>query len=135
MTDEPAMPTLPALPRWSWRRAVLAATGAVYGPQLLMGLFTLAFVACQHCRGAIAMVMVIAPGVELSIFTSWLFKFRNHPFSDAVILTSDVALTLLALAGVAAALRRWSRWRWPVFALSALAFAAGAALLLAMIRA
>jgi hypothetical protein len=136
MTAEPAMPTSPALPlRWSWLRAALLAAAAVYGPQLLMGFYTLASVSCGHCRATVWKMMAVAPGVELAVLPSMLFKFHCNASNDAVALTVVSALSLLALAGVAVLLRHSSRRRCLIFTLFALAFSAGAALLLAMIRA
>ncbi len=122
-------------PRWSWPRALGLAAAAVYAPHLVMGLYAFAFVSCQHCRGAVAKALVIAPGVELWALSAFVFRFPYGKWSEAAILTLYIALTLLALAGVAAGLRRWPRWRWLTFTLAAVAFSTGAYLLLAMIRA
>jgi hypothetical protein len=113
---------------------VALAAGAVYGPHLLMGLYTLAAVSCEHCRVTAWKFLIIAPGVELAVLPAMLFGFRS-PFAEVVNLVIASVLSLLILAAGTALLRPRSRMSWILFMVLFLLFALGAFTLLAMIRA
>lgn len=120
--------------RLTWPCALALAVGAVYGPQLLMGLFTLAAVDCSHCRATIWKMLAITPGIEL-LLLPWLgFRFHS-PFGDFVNITIVAMLSLLIVTGLALLLRRWANWRWWVFGGVFLLFSFGAFVLLCLIRA
>jgi len=134
VTDNPASQTIPRAASSSWRRAGLLAVGAVYGPQLLLGFYTLGFVSCQHCRETVWKMMAIAPGLELALVPMLLLRW--HPsFGETVSSIILSFLSLLIVLGVAAWVRRWPRWRWLFFGWVFLVFSFGAFVLLSLIRA
>ena len=121
----PAAPTRLPL---TWGRASALAALAIYGPHLVMALAATALVSCPHCRMAVWTIMPAAPAIELTLL---LFRSSGGHLSPLIC----GVVSLFILAGVALLLRRMERRRWLVFSAIAIAFSAGAALLLAMIRA
>jgi ABC-type transporter Mla maintaining outer membrane lipid asymmetry permease subunit MlaE len=81
----------------SWRRAFALAAGVIYMPQLVMCLYTLAFVSCAHCKKAVGMVAPLAPGVFCYQLAQSLTGFTHH-FTGSL----GVVLTAAVLAIVAA---------------------------------
>ena len=47
----------------SWNRAAGLACLAVYGPFLLMAIYTVLFVSCSHCKATVWMLLPCAPGL------------------------------------------------------------------------
>lgn len=137
MTVEPAVPTAnePMLPRpgrISWPRAALLTVCAVYGPQLIMCLYTLGFVSCSHCKLAVWQVAPVAPGLFLGECGQRIFNLPH--FSSELGIAFAIALSLLVLVGLTAWLRHAGRWRLAILILVALASAMLAFALLSAIR-
>jgi hypothetical protein len=89
----------------TWLTAILLSAGAVYGPYLLMVIYTQLFVACDHCKEWSLRMFPISPGLvpmELFLRTARFVP----PDSRAFFLYSGVFavgwLLLLALV-----IRRW----------------------------
>lgn len=137
MTVEPAVPTAsePMLPRpgrISWPCAALLTAYAVYGPQLIMCLYTLGFVSCSHCKAAVWQVAPVAPGLFLHESSRQIFNLPR--FSSELGMAFAIGLSLLVLVGLTAWLRHAGRWRLAILILVALASAVLAFALLSAIR-
>lgn len=118
----------------SWKRAWLVSGLAVYGPFAAMGLYTLLFVPCSHCKAAVWMVFPSAPGIiSLELARLWLDLPRPP---DSIWFLTGMACSAMLLAGVAWLLRRNSRWLRVSSVVATLIYGAWAAIaILAVIRA
>jgi hypothetical protein len=98
-----------------------------------MGVYTLLFVSCGHCKAVAWQFMPLAPGLVVWELTRSLLRLPH--LGNAVGMSVSGAVTLLMLFGMAALLRRGGRWRMALWATAALVSAVGAVMLLALIRA
>lgn len=117
----------------SWPRAVSLVLCAVYGPQLLMCLYTLLWISCSHCKLAVWMIAPVGPGLFLYEWARSLFGLQH--FSSETGIVSTCVLTVLMLFGLTAWIRQAGRFRIAVLVLMASGSAALAFALLAAIRA
>lgn len=131
MTPDSNSPNTAAAPP-GWRRALVLAVLAIYGPNLLMGIYTLGAVGCQHCRKSVWELMAVAPGIELSL-PMFLAHLRIN--SMVVSMTIFAILALLAVLGLAARIHLCPRARWWILGGVFILFSFGAVFLLALIRA
>jgi hypothetical protein len=120
----------PPLP---WSRALTLAGIAMYGPPLVMCLYTQSCVSCSHCRHAVWQLLALAPGVEVGVLGQLVFHLPR--LGDAVTLMIYGGLSLTMLGGWMLLLRRSNRWRWGIFGFALLLASLGAWGLLALIRA
>jgi hypothetical protein len=94
---------------YSWWHAALLTASAIYGPQLLMCLYTLGFVACSHCKTGVWLLAPIAPGLLLYEWGRHIFGLEHS--SSAVGLTCTIALSLLVFGGLTVLMHNAERWR------------------------
>lgn len=93
----------------SWPRAALLTAGAIYGPQLLMCLYTLGFVACSHCKAGVWQLAPIVPGL---FFYEWGRRLLDLPhFSGAVGVALSIVISLLVCAVLTLGVRQAGHWR------------------------
>lgn len=118
--------------RMSWPRTLALTAAAIYGPQLLMCLYTLGFVACSHCKAAVWQIAPIAPGL---FFYEWGRRIFDLPrFSGVAGVTLAATLSLLVFVGLTTGLRHVGRWRAAILIAVALASALLAVALLSAVR-
>ena len=92
----------------SWWCAALPTACAIYGPQLLMCLYTLFWVSCGHCKLAVWQVAPIAPGLFLYETGRRILDLPH--FSSEIGITLTIALSVLVLAALTAWVRHAGRW-------------------------
>jgi hypothetical protein len=134
MNPNTPTPAIEAPANPSWLRALAFSAAASYGPQLLMGIYTLCAVDCRHCRATVWQFMAVAPGLE-AILPAFL-NLRLHLSMSAFTTFSILgAVSLVLLLCVATWLRHCPRWRWWISGGVFLLFSFGAFVLLCLIRA
>jgi hypothetical protein len=117
-----------------WKWACLLSGLTVYGPFAAMGIYTLMFVSCSHCKAAVWTVFPSAPGIlPVDLVRRWLDLPRP---TDAVWFLAGMACSAVLLAAVAWLVQRNSRWLRAFSAAATLAYCTFAAIvILAIIRA
>src|SRR5688572_7010192 len=117
----------------SWRSAAALGMLAVYGPFLLMALYTLAFVSCGHCKTTVWMLLPCAPG---------LFPVEGarqalgvSRWGEGLTFVAAFAVSLTAVGLLMRLVRRGGRLRWIVPGVAFVAFSFCAFGVLSMIRA
>jgi hypothetical protein len=117
----------------SWNKAAGLAVGAVYGPFVVMALYTLAFVKCGHCKKAVWTLMPSGPGLlpmELGR------RALNVTMSgEWVGLTSAFGVAVLMVWGLAWVVRQGPRARRIGLGIGMVIFSLAAFAVLSMIRA
>jgi hypothetical protein len=123
-----------ARPCRSWRWAWVLASSAVYGPFAAMGVYTLLFVSCSHCKAAVWTIFPTAPGIiPVELARRWLDLSRPP---DAIWFLTGIACSAALLATLAWLVRRDNRWLRAVSVAVVLAYGTFAAIaILAVIRA
>jgi hypothetical protein len=126
--------TVVAVPCRSWKQAWLVSALAVYGPFAAMGIYTLLFVSCSHCKAAAWMVFPSAPGIiPVELARSWLDLPRPP---DAIWICVGMACSAVLLATVAWLVQRKARWLRAFSVVAILTYSTCAAItILALIRA
>ena len=118
----------------SWKRAWLFSGLAVYGPFAAMGVYTLQFVSCSHCKATVWTMFPSAPGIlPVDLVRRWLDVPRP---SDEIWFAAGMAFSALLLTAVAWLVRRRSRLLRACSIAATLVYGALAAVvILAVIRA
>jgi hypothetical protein len=91
----------------SWNRAAAFSCLAVYGPSLLMAIYTLLFVSCSHCKATVWMLLPCAPGL-LPVET--LRRLLNLPRPDDTIAFLFAFLTCISIVFLLTLLIRRGKW-------------------------
>lgn len=125
---------LTVAPCRSWKRAGLVSGLAVYGPFAAMGIYTLLFVSCSHCKAAAWTMFPAAPGViPIELFRRWLDLDRP---AEAIWFSAAIVCSAGLWAALAWLVRSKNRWLRAVSVIATLAYGAWAAIvILALIRA
>jgi hypothetical protein len=116
--------------KWAWAFSALA----VYGPFAAMGIYTLLFVSCSHCKAAVWTVFPSAPGLlPVDLVRRWLDLPR---LPDEIWFPAAIVCSAVLLSAVAWLVRRSSRWLRAFSVAATLTYGTFAALvILAIIRA
>lgn len=115
-----------------WGKAIGQATGAVYAPFVAVALFTLLAVPCPHCKQTVWVILPVAPGLFAG---GWGLRQISHALPSAAPWIVSCVLSVLAVAGVAFALPKARRLKWPVIIGTLVIATALAVLNLMLIRA
>jgi hypothetical protein len=118
----------------SWKSAWAFSGLAVYGPFAAMGIYTLLFVSCSHCKAAVWTVFPSAPGIiPVDLVRRWLDLPR---LPDEIWFLTAMACSAVLLTAVAWLVQRKSRWLRAFSVAATLDYGTFAAIIiLALIRA
>ncbi|MGD9858415.1 MAG: hypothetical protein AB7U20_26035 [Planctomycetaceae bacterium] len=83
--------------------AALLAGLAVYGPQLVMAGYTLAYVSCSHCKQTVCLLLPVGPGLIAAELGRRLVGLPRP--ADSVWFASGTLISLAIWGLLAAALR------------------------------
>lgn len=87
----------------AWWKSIGLAIAALYVPFVAMGIYTLFFVSCSHCKKAVWQLMQLAPGLVPGVVCSqWLLPRK----SEWALWTTTGVIELLMLFGVTLLVRR-----------------------------
>jgi hypothetical protein len=107
----------------TWRRATGLAALVIYIPFLLMAVYTLFFISCDHCKKAAWMLLPTGPGmIPLEILRRWL-NFSHLPEAIWFTLAFLISAALVLLFAWPIRLGKWPRYTTLIiaFALSSIA--------------
>lgn len=119
--------------RRSWRSAFAWAIAGLYGPQLIICLYTVAAASCSHCKKTIWMVAPVGPGLFLHAWIKQLPALRDFFQANQFIISG--LLSILLLGGVTLLHHRFPRVRIVLFFITFSGSMIAALGLLAAIRA
>lgn len=116
-----------------WRSAVGLACLAVYGPFVVMAVYTSLFVSCLHCKTTAWVLLPCGPGLlPLTLTQRWLDLPRPGDTLGYILAMVFTNATVFALACL---IRNHRRWGLAGIAVATVAFGALAFSTLAAIRA
>ena len=116
-----------------WRNAAALGSLAVYGPFLVMALYTLGFVRCDHCKKTVWMLLPCGPGLFPVEGARQALEVSR--WGEGLTFVAAFAVSLAAVGLLVPLIRRGGRLLWIVIALTFVAFSFCAFGVLAMIRA
>ena len=117
----------------SWKRAAGLSCLTVYGPFVVMAIYTLLFVSCNHCKTAAWKLLPCAPGLFLVELGRSLLDLPRT--GEALWFALAFVASLAALFVLSWLVKRGPRLRWTAVVVALTIFSIAAIGTLAMIRA
>jgi len=108
----------------TWRRATGLAALVIYVPFIVMAVYTLIFISCDHCKKAAWMLLPTGPGmIPIEVLRQWL-NLSHPPEALGYALALLVSAAIVLLFAWPIRLGKWPRYTTLIIAFTLASVAA-----------